>query len=303
MAINLKALCSEQARVCGESVLGTATAAVEAWLLIEYRDEWTPDIADVELPAVAKKWIAESGRKHRRLRTQLIKRGTKEDRDDITVFLVVANTKILRWSLTKYEELADIDIAGVLSGDVEAGEPGPESLYLVCTHGRRDRCCALHGRGLWHALSQLDLNGELWQSSHQGGHRFAATMLYLPLGIHYGQLRAQHAEPLVAQHKRGEIFDLMFYRGQTRWERPVQAAEGWLREQLALLTFSDVELLSCSMHEGERWASRFRTNDGMLHTLTVEPRTGEVARMASCTAKTPSLPNYYYVIRHEARTT
>ncbi|HEU5385864.1 MAG TPA: sucrase ferredoxin [Streptosporangiaceae bacterium] len=49
-------------------------------------------------------------------------------------------------------------------------------MALVCTNGKRDRCCAVRGRPVAAAIA--DATGwDTWESSHLGGHRFAATAL------------------------------------------------------------------------------------------------------------------------------
>jgi hypothetical protein len=304
LAINPKAPCSDQSRAVGEPIGGSALTDVDAWLLIEYRGGWTADIADVELPDAARAWLTERGRKHRRLRTQLIKGGRDQGPLAVYVVLTGARARIRRFALESHAELPSIDVDGLLSGERDSGAPGPQAIYLVCTHGRRDRCCALHGVALWQAMSKLDLEGcELWQSSHQGGHRFAATMLYLPAGLHYGRLLPEEARALFQAHQRGELYDLARYRGQTRYGAAVQTMEAWLRQDLEAMRIADVELLGSQLEEGERWTGRFRTHDDMLHKITAELRSGEHARRTSCTSDEMSPPRYYYVVRHEAQTT
>ena len=57
---------------------------------------------------------------------------------------------------------------------------------LVCTHGRRDRCCGSLGTALAQELLadplQLGDGVRVWRTSHTGGHRFAPTALVLPQG-------------------------------------------------------------------------------------------------------------------------
>ena len=179
-------------------------------------------------------------------------------------------------------------------------ELNARSLYLVCAHGERDACCASYGEAFYRALVDQKPDAEVWQSSHQGGHRFAPSVLYLPFGIHYGRLEPGEAADLVAAHQRGEIFAMCRYRGQTRYPRPAQAAEASLREQQDLVAIDGIELLDQSSLAGGRYAVRFRTNDGMLHRLVVESRLDTVARQLSCDSELPELPTWYDVIRHEA---
>ncbi len=75
-------------------------------------------------------------------------------------------------------------------------------LLAICTHGKHDTCCAKEGQGLFNALCELSKSGslkrEVWQSTHLGGHRFAATMIDLPSGNMYGRLEETQAETICA---------------------------------------------------------------------------------------------------------
>jgi hypothetical protein len=56
---------------------------------------------------------------------------------------------------------------------------------LVCTHGRRDRCCGSLGIALASEISADRLASQgvrVWRTSHTGGHRFAPTVIVLPEG-------------------------------------------------------------------------------------------------------------------------
>src|SRR5690606_10098426 len=127
---------------------------------------------------------------------------------------------------------------------------------LVCTHGRRDRCCALRGVAFFKSLSDLGPRGELWQTSHLGGHRFAATMVHLPRGVCYGRLVPEDAEAMTSAHTAGRLYDLRRYRGQTRYPTPVQAAESWLREQEGDMSLEGPRLVSHGP-EGKRYQATF----------------------------------------------
>ena len=91
-------------------------------------------------------------------------------------------------------------MAGVVAGERPGfGEEVTEPVYLVCTNGRHDRCCATYGRP---ALALQASHGDLtWESSH-GGDRFAGNLACLrrPL-LRPG--RARDAERVVALHRRG----------------------------------------------------------------------------------------------------
>ncbi len=286
--------------MAGEPIHGSAVPEVESWLLIENRERWEADIMDCPFPAGVRDWLANVLKKTPRLRAQLIRQPRAEG--PLTVLLATTgpHPRIRRWSLTSLEELPSVDVGRVLA-DTQPTPKDQKPLYLVCTHGKRDRCCALRGVAFWRTLSEQPLDGELWQSSHQGGHRFAATMLYLPLGVQYGRLDPEDAELLVKAHARRELFDLSRYRGQTRLSPPVQSAEAWLREQENELGFDAVEHIGHQLLSEGHWVATFRAAH-KLHRVTVKHRTGEYARKLSCDALTSTPPAFHYVIRHEAQT-
>jgi hypothetical protein len=297
--IDLALPCSEQSQLAGEPIAGSAVESVDAWLLVEYRARWEHDISACPWPDRTRGRLAELARNQRRLRPQIIRRDRGDG--DLTVYVVTTAPRraVYRFMVPDLDAVADVPVERAIAGELEPS--GPQTLYLVCTHGRRDRCCAQHGVALYNALANTELDGELWQSSHQGGHRFAATLLYLPRGVHYGRLRAPEAESLVRAHLGGRIHDIARYRGQTRYARAAQTAEAWLREQRDDLAFDGVELVD-ERRDGDRVVARFRVSDGSSHVVVVVPRTGNVLRKTSCDAADASPASWFYTVRHEAET-
>jgi hypothetical protein len=286
--------------MAGEPIHGTAVAQVETWLLIEHRGRWARDVMECEYPPGVIEWLRNVLANTRRLRVQLIRRPGAKGDHCIYVVTTGPRARIRRITMPDLAGLKEVDFAAVAE-DATPTEDGPKALYLACTHGKRDRCCALHGVALHRTMGEQQLDGELWQSSHQGGHRFAATMLYLPLGLHYGRLDPEDAQPLAEAHAQRQVYDLSKYRGATRLSPPVQAAEAWLREQEMALGFDAVEPVEHKLLEDGSWEAAFRSR-GKLHRLTVVSRTGEYGRKTSCTAESSTLPEYYYVVRHAAQT-
>jgi len=113
-----------------------------------------------------------------------------------------------------------------LALDDTAGEPDDGPLYLVCTHAKRDRCCALFGRPVGEALAEL-APGRVWGCSHTGGHRFAPVVLTIPprragAALH-GRVSARDVPELVAATESGRTLPRLL-RGLTGHPAPVQAA-------------------------------------------------------------------------------
>lgn len=117
-------------------------------------------------------------------------------------------------------DLFGLDLAAAVPG--WAGETGPQRVALVCTNGKRDRCCAVRGRPVAAAIA--DATGwDTWESSHLGGHRFAATALLLPSGEMFGQLDRDSAVEVLRQFDAGRIMPA-YYRGQCAQPLAGQAA-------------------------------------------------------------------------------
>ena len=180
--------------------------------------------------------------------------------------------EVRRIELARHEDLADTDLDA-------AGEDGaPRSLVLVCGHGSRDGCCALRGTAVYRALAGHVPEDDLWLSSHQGGHRFAANVLVLPSGMQLGRLDPENAVSVTQRALAGRI-ELDHYRGRTCYDARVQAAEHAVRRALGLDDVADLRLAAV---DGS--VVRFHGRDGSEHAATVEEIAGPVVP-ASCGAE------------------
>jgi hypothetical protein len=132
------------------------------------------------------------------------------------------------------------DPAEVLELGLErgAGDPWTEPVYAVCTHGKRDPCCARRGRPLARALKAAR-PGQTWEIGHIGGHRYAATFLAFPHGLAFGRVPAAAGPDIVARLERGEIV-LEHLRGRAGDPWEVQAADVLVRRELGLRGVDDV---------------------------------------------------------------
>jgi len=95
---------------------------------------------------------------------------------------------------------------------------------LVCSHGRRDRCCGSLGTSLAQELLSdprpLGKDVRVWRTSHTGGHRFAPTAIVFPQGTAWAFCDEDLLDR-VAQ-RRGPIKDLLRrYRGCSGLSSPV----------------------------------------------------------------------------------
>jgi hypothetical protein len=133
-----------------------------------------------------------------------------------------------------HEDLRGLDLA-------TAGEP-TEQLFLVCTHGKHDPCCARYGRPLFEALSEQLEEEAVWQVTHIGGDRFAGNLVCLPEGIYYGRVEREQTGDVLDNHLAGQI-ELPHYRGRSCWSFAAQAAERDIRERAQLFGIGDLRLV------------------------------------------------------------
>ena len=186
-------------------------------------------------------------------------------------------------------ELLELDMAAVVAGERPGfGEEAAEPVYLVCTNGRHDRCCATYGRPA--ALALAAGHGELvWESSHVGGDRFAGNLVCLPGGHYFGRVGPADAERVVGRHRAGTI-DLDHYRGCCVDPPVVQAAEWFARRATGLTGTPDLALAGRERLEGGAQAVRFRRpGGGELRVLLRATRDTE-PRPLTCHSARPEPP-------------
>lgn len=272
--------CSDVSRGVGEPLAATA-ATTERWLLVEVPGPWPRDVSSGgSLPPPAhesvERWLQDTPRS----RLLFIRRpGQPPQR--LTVFAVRAlegSAELRVTSIESHEDLADLDLEA-------GGESVDAQLVLVCGHGSRDRCCALRGTPVLGALTDDFGDGELWISSHHGGHRFAPNVLVFPAGVQLGHVDPDRAPSVVKSFCDGRIV-LEHYRGRTYHEAPVQAAEHAIREATALLRLDDLRLEAVA---GSR--VRFRGGGGEVYDVEVDARPGPVVP-ASCGAEAAAQPTF-----------
>ncbi len=263
--------CSSLSAQAGEGLIGTAGRA-EVFFLLEYRGAWEdkafeksaiPDEVKQRLTGIAKSLPA--------AKVLLIKQDERSLRWTRFFVAIASETdlRLVRFELGAYEDLLAIDLAAVLDGQpVSQGQLLEEPLYLVCTNGRRDRCCARVGFPAYQALAKL-AGPAAWECSHIGGHRFAANVYYLPSGILYGRVSAADVPALL---KAGQARQLRLenLRGRTVYPPAAQAAEFALRQQTGELSLDAYRLEQAVEEALGRWRVEFLSNlDGGRHVLLV----------------------------------
>lgn len=208
---------------------GTAKTG-SVYVLLEWPGAWSRDVLDgatlgEELTARLKAHLA-------RFKAQLllVRHSSRERRqiDDHHVYLVFAEqaiTEVLH--VDAPEDVLGLDLSGPGRNGAQLRE---KPLVLVCTHGKRDRCCAVKGRSLIRELERDD--DIVWETSHIKGHRFAPTMLVMPWAYSFGRMSTEAAGAMIDHALAGEYF-VPGNRGRGTLRAPAQVAEVAVAAELA----------------------------------------------------------------------
>ena len=178
--------CSALSLALGEPLIGTAST-VPNWVMLEHPGPWGPDALRAsrlapELAASLRTIDRQFG-----VRVVLIRRHGQGVSEGGSVRCFLSHTGPGRpWleglTLGRPSELLDLDLSPTdWSVPPGLGEAVGGPLFLVCTHGRRDPCCAERGRPLARAVDAAYKDG-LWESSHIGGDRFAGNLVCFRTG-------------------------------------------------------------------------------------------------------------------------
>jgi hypothetical protein len=192
------------------------------------------------------------------------------------------------------EVLLDLDLPALAEGEPGPGTPSAGPIYLVCTHGRHDICCADHGRPLYRALSEARPE-DTWEVSHIGGDRFAGNMLVLPRGDYFGRLEPEEGVLVAEEYEAGKL-DLAHHRGRSSQPRLVQAAEHFLRESEALLGFDDLVVQGYRRSSHDRAEVIFLRPAGASYRVQVAAHDLPDAVYLTCRAEEPGRPMAYELV-------
>lgn len=230
-----------------DEALGGTAGCTAAWLALEHVGHWGRDVLDgsalgEELSVVLKEavdraklkflLIHQPGEQRRALHGEPDAEGNPTHR----VFYAISTPgeeRLYSFSVSTPERLLDLPLDNPEALVQATGAELMDSpLILVCTHSKRDRCCALRGRPIAAHLADVLPPGATWECSHTGGHRFAPVGIVLPTGYTYGRLSEPSAMVAYLSLAGRSVPSLHGLRGRSTDTPAEQAADVAVRLEL-----------------------------------------------------------------------
>jgi len=289
--------CSVVSRALDEPLYATASR-VRAWVLIEQSGPWGREpLVESRLDPTVGRAIHEHAHATG-VRALLIRRPGRGVPGPRHVFLAHTGRQA-RWleelTLEDPGELLDLDWTRLAVGEPPGyGVQVTRPIYLACTNGRHDQCCATWGRPLAQGLVAV-AGTRAWECSHIGGDRFAGNLVCLPEGVYYGRLGPAEVARAVTLHERGQL-DLEHYRGRCCYLPVVQAAEHFLRREQDLTDLDGVVAESRKDAADDVVAVRFAAEAGARWLVRLRVTPADPDRLLTCQAVEPHRPPVYHLL-------
>jgi hypothetical protein len=278
--------CADLSRENDEPLAATASR-IDNWLLIEYRGLWAREaVPGSGLSDEVKAQLREQVRSVPHARLLFVRRPDRRGRPGLVAYTASSRpgaTTVTRTDFESYDDLRELDLL--------AGTPVGHPLFLVCTHGKHDPCCARRGRPLYEALRDELEPDWVWQVSHIGGDRFAGNLVCLPEGLYYGRVDRETAGSVLDEHLARRIM-MPNYRGRSIYTFEVQAAERAVRERTGLLGIDDLELRHVERMDGSTLV--VFAAGGETHELHVRREAGDLTRL-TCGSESLERPPRFVV--------
>ena len=192
-----------------EPLPGTAKPG-SVYVLFEWPEAWPRDVmGDAALGEELTAKLAPKLEEHNAT-LLLIRHPTREGRNisDHHLYLVFADEAVTEVKhVDSPDELLDLDLSGPGRNGAERRD---RPLLLICTHAKRDRCCAVKSRPMVNELHARHPfgpgNDMVWETSHIKGHRFAPTMLLMPWAYSFGRMNVEATDAMLTDASEGLYF-------------------------------------------------------------------------------------------------
>lgn len=276
--------CAEESRAAQETLAGTFKPADTFFLIQTSMPEyggWGGEIVKRAGASGAFAPVLQHLKKAPRAKILFIRHPASQGKNFYIAVTNQGQPVLYHTILSDYDEILNLELDSIgedRSPRVNGKDMSAESeLYTVCTNGRHDPCCAARGTPFYQALIAYVGEDKVWQTTHIGGHRMAATMIAFPQGIVYGHLDPADAEAVVTNHRAGYMLTHK-YRGRGAYaghsldddaHQAAGAAEGLIRERARLYADAELRLSDVIATGDQRWRISFHDGGGARHDADV----------------------------------
>lgn len=253
LTVNME-FCSAHSRDIGEPLPGLGYLPRRMVLLTRPKGLWGPTVPQGKDLDPALRDALEVAADADDLRVQFVHRAgvtVDHDRFELTVF-----PDRCVWTDLSSEQAALI-IRRLVDGGKppEGARPMRDTVVLCCTDAKVDACCARFGYAAYRAITEAARHHdgiEVWETSHVGGCRLAASCIVLPQRARYSRVDPAQAASFVAAVAAGRIY-LPFYRGHPDLDDEAQVAHAAALSWAARHDLPEIaEILDCTDLEDGR---------------------------------------------------
>lgn len=293
--------CAAASATDGEPLVATASR-VRSWLAIEQPGAWGIDaLRESGLDPDVGAALTTRGRKAG-VRTILVRRPRPSPAPASAhrqCFLAHSGPRSSWAEVMRLDDpaaLLSLDLAALASDRPPGiGAAVQRPVFLVCTNGRHDRCCADFGRPLVRSLVSAGV-ADVWECSHIGGDRFAANVVCLPEGVYFGRVGPEDGPTLAAAYAAGQL-SLDHYRGRSCYPALVQAAESWVRRTASVTALDGLSLVAVERLGPDRAEVTFAANDASSRNwrARVSRTRSDAPRRLTCRASSDARPWDYHL--------
>lgn len=272
---------------------GTASRA-QRWILFEHPGAWGSDALlesglEPQISDHLQRWSRELP-----ARVLLLRRSSGRYRSGAvrSLFAGVSSATgswIEQFELDRTDAILDLDLTELATGSTVGGRRLNRPLYLVCTNGKHDACCARDGLPVARELART-LGDRVWECSHVGGDRFAGNLVCLPDGQFYGHVDPTAARSIVEANESGELV-LDHWRGRSCHPFAVQAAEYLVRHELGVVDDNDLRVTAVQREQTHYDVDFVRRDGSRLHARLAVVE-GPVIDPVTCAGARAIVPAY-----------
>lgn len=202
---------------------GTASN-YSSFILVEYNEPFPSKVAHAKLD---EEWREKMNKLAKEKKGKLVLiRSTSTNANERRIIYVDCLQKRYCVYVSAFDSYTQFDLEKYIHDENTEWET--DDFFIVCTNGKKDKCCAKFGFPVYKFMEGMV--NDVWECTHIGGDRFAANLVYLPHGIYYGRVTVEDVPEIVDACTNNSIHENN-YRGISKLSFLKQSVEYYLRKK------------------------------------------------------------------------